>query len=470
MRSPVGQEVEATMSDKIRSWLYRAFALAALAALTLFLVVQLSKMGNDAERPGGIGQAVSPIETPEAPFESPVQAPTPQQMLTRLPTLTPFPTWPPEGPSGTPPPTPPWPPVPTGEPPSDVQSILYIPLEQELAVYRVLVDNQGTRWSEPQLAYDLNQVISDPYMRLYNLSAALSGDRLAATVAYLESTKTWILDLASGSAHRLSACQDTVGCAVRDWSPDGETIILGRSRFGADSPDFVTVDLAGDEVAPLPTPPTALIYPSVTEVVFSPDGRAIAWIVKGAANHDQMTELWLTGSSGEQAKRLVSEKGTIYSLSWHPDSLQLAYSDAPEGQQARAQLLSIESRETTPLLPPSEPSRVNPTWSPDGFRVALTYCEPAPLGTALDARQCSVSVLDRRTDQVSPAVTVSGRGYWDLQWSPDGELLAFISAAQEDLQAVWIFAPQTGNSYPVSSYIRPFSTYAWLPAGLAGGE
>jgi Tol biopolymer transport system component len=83
-------------------------------------------------------------------------------------------------------------------------------------------------------------------------------------------------------------------------------------------------------------------------------------------------------------------------------------------------------------------------------------------------QKCNISVLYRHNERINQVVTSPGRAYWNISWSPDGELLAFISASDEELQAVWLYSWKTGKSYPVSGYVRPFSKYGWLQHGLAG--
>jgi WD40 repeat protein len=339
-------------------------------------------------------------------------------------------------------------------------------LEDELAVHGVLVDAQGRRWSDPEVVYDFRKVDSGPDTCLTKLDVAPTGNWLAVGITHFEGARTWLLNLASQEPRFVSACEGYFSCTVRDWSPDGTAIILARNRGDFNPSDFVIVDVASDATTVLHVPDTRLDHPYVKEVAFSPDGRFIAWTIEGY-EQSETTQVWLTGGKGEQAQLLTSEVGQIWSLAWHPDGSQVAYSFAVGEQRPSVWLLSVDGRQSVPLVP-SPDSFSNPVWSPDGLQVAMTQCVDVPDEATLADQKCNISVLDRRSGLISPAVVHPGRVYWDISWSPDAKLLAFLSASDKELQVVWLFSSETGKSYPVSGYLRPFSEYAWLPFSFAG--
>lgn len=412
--------------------------------------------------------AQSPMRTPTAPSEN---WPT----LTPIPTLTPSPT--PQGtpvvkptflPTATATPLPPLPLTPVSEdkPSDNLWTILYLPLEDELAIHGVLVDAQGQRRSEPQVVYDFRKVDPGPYTSLTNLKVAPTGDRLSVVVSYLESGVVWVLDLESKEAQPVPACNGYQGCYVHDWSSDGKSLIMQRYPHTLVSPeDFVVVDVMAKTTTTLLIPETTLTYSSVRQVTFSTDGKLIAWIVEGQGQ-EKTTEVWLTDNKGEQGRLLVSEADRVDKVVWHPDGTQIAYSLMLEGRPPDIRLLSVTGKETTSLLPPLE-TFANPVWASDGYRVALTHCEDVPDKYSFAAQKCRIAVLDRRTNAITLRVVSPGRMYWNVSWSPDAQLLAFFSASEENLQAIWLVAAETGESYPISGYVRPFSDYGWLPYNFA---
>jgi Tol biopolymer transport system component len=227
------------------------------------------------------------------------------------------------------------------------------------------------------------------------------------------------------------------------------------------------VDVATDTATELHVPKTP-IDQSADEVVFSPDGRSLVWTIRGAGDDGETSQVWLTDDKGEQARLLISETGLIWNTSLSPDGSQIAYRFAAGRQQkASVRLLSVEQQESR-LLVPSSDSFNNPAWAPNGLQIAMTQCAAVPMEASIAEQKCHVSVLDLRSERINQIVSLPGRVYREISWSLDGELLAFVSASQRDLETVWLYSSKTGNSYPVSEYVRPFSKYGWLQHGLAG--
>jgi hypothetical protein len=154
------------------------FGVLALVALALGLAWLLGPRGALPV------QQISPVQTP-TPGLTGMPTPTstryvePTAPSEDWPTLTPPPTRGIPTPRGTPvdkgtpvptqTPTPfpslPLPPISEGEPSLDLWSILYLPLEDELAVHGVLVDAQGRRWFDPQVVYVFRRIDPEPRTR-----------------------------------------------------------------------------------------------------------------------------------------------------------------------------------------------------------------------------------------------------------------------------------------------------------------
>jgi len=366
----------------------------------------------------------------------------------------------------------PLPTIPEGELPEDLWSILYLPLEDKLAVHSVLIDAQGRRWSDPQVVYDFQQIATidpGPGRNLGNLKVAPTGDWLSVCVGYYESGAVWLLNLSSRKAHPVSACEGYQGCAVRSWSSDGRTIILELYPLTADPREFVMVNVATDMTAKLSVPQMTLDYASVYDVTFSPDGHSLVWTIRGADDNGETSQVWLTDEKGEQPRLLMSERGLIWNVSLSPDGSQIAYRFAAGRQQKpTVRLLSVEYQESRPLAPSSSDLFSNPAWAPNGSQVAMIQCTPTSEEANLGEHKCNVSVLDLRSEQVSQVVSLPGRVYRDISWSPNGELLTFVSAIDENLQVIWLYSLEMNESYPVSEYVRPSSAYSWLQLSFAG--
>jgi Tol biopolymer transport system component len=375
-------------------------------------------------------------------------------------------------PTSTPLPSLTLPAIPAGEPPAELWSVLYLPLDDALAVHRIQVDVQGRRWSEPEIVYNFKEAVGaddSPNWGVGNLTADPTGNWLAVVVGYLESGEVWLLNLASQEAHSLSACEGYQLCMIRDWSPNGNVVILQRFPFGDNPSEFLIVDVNTNASIKLPVPKTMLTYSSVFDAIFSPDEHSIVWTLRGAGDRGETTEIWLSDTKGQQAEMLHSEPGLIQDVSVSPNGLYIAYSYA-EGRQKEVsvRILSLENKENVSLIT-SPRSFSNPVWSTDGLEVAVAQCIDATEKISLTDQQCTISLLDHSGRDFTPVGTFSGRVYKEVSWAPGGTRLAFLAAHDiESLQAIWFFSMETGSGYPISRYVKPFSDYVWLPSSALG--
>lgn len=84
------------------------------------------------------------------------------------------------------------------------------------------------------------------------------------------STTTWIVDLSSGKARRLTPWRNNLTVSPTSFSPDGKTLVLDRNKPGDSSPEVVMHDLA--------TSRESVFARGAEEAVFSPDGTRLAMV------------------------------------------------------------------------------------------------------------------------------------------------------------------------------------------------
>lgn len=167
------------------------------------------------------------------------------------------------------------------------------------------------------------------------------------------------------------------------WSPNGRLIAFASSRGGG---GIYVVHPDGTGLRRLVAGPTS-------DVVWSPDGRRIAYMGPGG--------IYVARSDGHGRRRIL---GARFSLpAWAPDGRELAvvgprgvYRVRPDGSLLRQVPRSV--------------SLTEPAWSPDGHRLV---CETATTAIA------SVDVRDGSRRLIA-------RGF-EPAWSPDGEFVAFQS-------------------------------------------
>jgi dipeptidyl aminopeptidase/acylaminoacyl peptidase len=91
---------------------------------------------------------------------------------------------------------------------------------------------------------------------------------------------------------------------------------------------------------------------------------------------------------------------------------------AKNGKPWKIFLISADGGTAKPLLPDNV-SETDPTWSPDGARLAFST------GIPDSTKKSSIEVMDMSTRQVSTVPNSSG--VFSPRWSPDGRYLAALS-------------------------------------------
>ncbi|NNL94783.1 MAG: hypothetical protein HKO64_04110, partial [Xanthomonadales bacterium] len=137
----------------------------------------------------------------------------------------------------------------------------------------------------------------------------------------------WMLDLQSMQFRPLGDFEGWM--SVSDWREDG-TLLAFHETGG--QRDLVLLGLDGKIERRL----TATADESEHDAHFSPDGRRIAF-ASGAVDGGQTT-LELLDLERDERTELKSSPGRIYGLSWTPEGDQLAFVDAPGGDEDDADI------------------------------------------------------------------------------------------------------------------------------------
>ena len=197
-------------------------------------------------------------------------------------------------------------------------------------------------------------------------------------------TEIWIADVESGRTYALTHAKKSSQSPA--WSPDGARLAFVSER--TDKRQIYAIDPRGGEAEPLTT-----LEDGVASFAWSPDGRSIAYSAtepKSAEMKERdkkygefriveqeyrMTHLFVLDVATHATRQLTKGAFTVGSFRWSPDSKAIAFdhrlnnSPASSGS-ADISIVSAADGALRKVVTQDGPDS-NPTWSPDGARIAF---------------------------------------------------------------------------------------------------
>jgi hypothetical protein len=240
------------------------------------------------------------------------------------------------------------------------------------------------------------------------------------------------------------------------WSPDGQRIAFASARGAPpESTAIYIMDAGGTNLVRRTTAPFAQA-PS-----WSPDGQ---WIVFAAYPPD-----WTPGSAGSMdilvtraeddgtsPIRLTDIPGFEIQPAWSPDGARIAFVSDSVAYDFTADIFTMapDGSQHSQLTDgfgfgESLVQYYQPTWSPDGQRLAVVTCR-------IGFETCSASTVSVMNADGSGLVALAATIGWDgATWSPDGQTIAFGSAGS----LYWVSADGSALGVVVVNGHSP----AWRP-------
>ena len=301
-----------------------------------------------------------------------------------------------------------------------------------------------------------------------------NGKLLRFTLALFDQTSAiWEMNSDGSNPHRLLPISATTpGENNGDWTPDGryyfftsggniwairEPGLLRRSSkpfqltTGPLSFDFLTPGLDGKKLFVGASqgrgelvrydPKAAQFVPylsgiSAGELDFSRDSQ---WVVYAAYPEGS---LWRSRADGSDRVQLTYPKGVDGLPRVSPDGSQVAYVELRQGSPWKVCVVSAQGGAPQEILPDDNQVEADPTWSPDGKKLAFARNDARRGGAQ------AVYVLDLATHQLS--VVPGSDGLFSPRWSPDGQFMAALTGDSAKLMlfdfktqkwSVWISEP-----------------------------
>ncbi|HEX6203433.1 MAG TPA: hypothetical protein VF100_10540, partial [Thermoanaerobaculia bacterium] len=270
-------------------------------------------------------------------------------------------------------------------------------------------------------------------MTPYDVARLQSVSRVAASpdgrhVAYVlsvprepwgdESGGAWgelhVLTTADGVSRPFVTGEINVGDVV--WTPDGSALAFLAKRTGDEERSLWTIPLGGGEARRLLAHDVA-----ISDFDFSPDGRRLAFLAEQPVPEDREEE---------------EEKGfdaNVYEERLRPVELWIADVDPAAHTTSEARKIEL----------PGSVSSIH--WSPTGDRIALALAPTPLIDDSYMARR--VRVLDVASGRLVAEIANPGK-LGTVAWSPDGSHLALVSGVDlnDPSEGRLMVVPATGGT------------------------
>ena len=192
-------------------------------------------------------------------------------------------------------------------------------------------------------------------------------------------------------------------------SKDGKKLfVVGGLAHG----ELTRYDVKSGQLAPF------LSGISADSVKFSRDGQWVAYV-----SYPEGT-LWRSKADGSQKLQLTYPPATAILPDFSPDGKQIAYYAQAPNQKMRLYTVPVDGGTPQELMPVDNFDQYDPSWSPDGTKVAF--------GSGPVARDQTIRILDLKTHQISEIP--DSRGLYSCRWSPDGRYMAAMPSDARNLK------------------------------------
>jgi Tol biopolymer transport system component/uncharacterized protein YjbI with pentapeptide repeats len=235
------------------------------------------------------------------------------------------------------------------------------------------------------------------------------------------------------------------------WSPDGQKIAFdGGTRSGVFSgrPGIYLINPDG----------TGLEYLTEgTRFSWSPDRKKIAFVIVSITSHSSAastveSDLYVRRIDGGDLTRLTNTPDTAESTPvWSPDSTKIAFTSAGLSGSNDIYVMNADGSGQDHLTDGS-----SPVWSPDSKKIAFIRDSGIYVMNADGTCETHLTNLNYLTPGVSEDV---------LDWSPDGEKIAFKSASSGS-NDIYVINADGSERTNLTNSKQSEDYFAWSPARI----
>ncbi len=246
------------------------------------------------------------------------------------------------------------------------------------------------------------------------------------------------------------------------WSPDGKRIAFVSNRDGHvhakrgwHTSEIYVMDADGGNPQNLTNNPFHDSSPS-----WSPDGTRIAFSTNRDWDNPHDYEIYVMDADGGNEQRLTENRDEDRHPSWSPDGKRIVFSAVRDGHfknnlniTSEIYVMDADGGNEQRLTENRNHDR-NPSWSPDGKRIAFQSDRRG------DLVKFDIYVMD--ADGGNEQKLTNHRA-WDgsPSWSPDSKRIAFYSNRDGNAE-IYVMDADGGNQQNLTNHTNSDASPAWL--------
>ena len=306
-----------------------------------------------------------------------------------------------------------------------------------------------------------------PLLAVLGLTPLLAVVEAQAQITFVSqrdgNPEIYVMEADGGNPRRLTNNFDN------DWSPswslDGNRIVFFSNRDrhvhvnGWPTYEIYVMDADGGNPQNLTNSPNDDRNPS-----WSPDGKRIVFVSDrdGFKNDDGVIadEIYVMDADGNNPQNLTNDLNDDRNPSWSPDGKRIAFVSQREGHFKGAAGITDEiyvmdaDGGNQRRLTENRQNDWDPVWSPDGKRIAFASDRKG------DLVNFEIYVMD--ADGGNQRRLTENRVYdWSPSWSRDGERIAFMSKRDGNSE-IYVMGANGGNQQNLTNNPHSDASPAWL--------